>query len=228
MTELSPDARRLVDAARQERLPLDARERILEGLKTRIAQGPPPPTPRGPLAALKVPLGLVSAALVVAGVVALRAPRDNTHPQPPSVHVPTTTHMASSPSVVALPTPPPAPAGPARVEAPATRVTAPASGASEARAPRLREDPVGVLEEAALLRRARSASSGAGSLALLDGYDRRFPRGALQAEAWLLRVRVLCMEHRPSEARRWGQRVLQAHPGSPAATAVGATCAVTP
>lgn len=59
-------------------------------------------------------------------------------------------------------------------------------------------------EEVALIRSAKQAldrKSFAGSLALLDDYEARFPLGSLRGEARATRVLVLCAMNRPAQAR---------------------------
>jgi outer membrane protein assembly factor BamD (BamD/ComL family) len=81
--------------------------------------------------------------------------------------------------------------------------------------------------EIALLRDARSALHGgdaAGALSLLDAHDRLYPAGALGEDAAAERIYALCALGQTSQARALAARFLAAHPSSPHAASVGATC----
>lgn len=111
-----------------------------------------------------------------------------TPPQPAPAPV-ATHHRVRPPAPAPAPTPPEvaaAPPAPVRVKPPARRV---------ALAPRPPAAPIGIAEEADLLRQAllawRSGADDAGALALLDRYAARFPRGELTWEAAAMRARVL-------------------------------------
>lgn len=60
------------------------------------------------------------------------------------------------------------------------------------------------------------------TLALLDDYARRYPRGTLAQEAALLRIEALLAQGNRAEARRFGRSFLEASPGSPLAARVRA------
>jgi len=81
----------------------------------------------------------------------------------------------------------------------------------------------------ALLRGARAALRGGDArraLALLDEHDSRFAGGALAEECAAERVQVLCALGRVEEARALSSRFVAAHPASPHAAAVRASCGI--
>jgi hypothetical protein len=114
------------------------------------------------------------------------------------------------------------------------RSSAPASRASSAistrdvtppSAPAARDS---ILDEAALLRAARSAiarGDGARALLHLDEHAATFPRGALQEEAAAARVFALCAAGRASEARSAAADFLALRASSPLAAQVRQACA---
>jgi len=82
-------------------------------------------------------------------------------------------------------------------------------------------------EETSLLLTSQGAlreGDAARALALLDDHARRFPNGALAEERDASRVLALCALGRTVEAKTAGQTFLAAHPRSPAAARVRASC----
>jgi hypothetical protein len=120
------------------------------------------------------------------------------------------------------PEPPPTPAAPPALPPPAhpsSRLPAPPAGKGS------------VAEEVKLLRDANAALQGgdaAGALALLDEHRREHPRGALSEESAAERVFVLCRMGRVADARQEADRFLRAHPKSPLAKGIRASCAAAP
>jgi hypothetical protein len=92
--------------------------------------------------------------------------------------------------------------------------------------------PVGsVGDETHLLREADAALRGgdaARALALLDDHARLYPSGVLAEERSVERIFALCKLGRTTEARAHATRFLRAHPDSPLADGVRASCAMAP
>jgi outer membrane protein assembly factor BamD (BamD/ComL family) len=81
--------------------------------------------------------------------------------------------------------------------------------------------------EIALLRDARSAlraGNAAHALALLDEHDRLYARGALAEDSAAERIYALCALGRSADAGALATHFLAAHPGSPHAASVRASC----
>jgi len=117
-------------------------------------------------------------------------------------------------------------AGPApsafRVRAPAISPSsrATAVGATETRASPLDAEIVLLRDARAALRRGDAASA----LALLDVHDRRFPAGALGEDCSAARIHALCALGRVDEVRVLAAQFVAAHPVSPHAAMVRASC----
>ena len=80
-------------------------------------------------------------------------------------------------------------------------------------------------EEIASFDRARAALDAGDfdrALALVDGYEKRFPGGTFVQEAEVLRIQALARKGDSAGARRVGQRFLAAHPTSPHAARIRA------
>jgi outer membrane protein assembly factor BamD (BamD/ComL family) len=80
-----------------------------------------------------------------------------------------------------------------------------------------------MLDELAALDEARAAiRNGAArrALALLDDYDRRFPRPELGLEARIVRIEALVAAGDLDRARELADRFLAAHPSSPSAARI--------
>ena len=92
--------------------------------------------------------------------------------------------------------------------------------------------PVDSLEaELALLGEAHRATLGgdpARALTLLAAYGARYPRGALRQERAVERLLALCSLGRRDEARAVAEAFLRAHPSSPLAPRVEASCGRSP
>jgi hypothetical protein len=85
--------------------------------------------------------------------------------------------------------------------------------------------------EIALLRDARGAlrkGDAVAALAILDMHDRRFPAGALGEDCSAERIYALCALGRVDEVRALAERFVAAHPVSPHAAMVRASCSSAP
>jgi hypothetical protein len=123
------------------------------------------------------------------------------------------TPVASQPASPAAPVPE---AAPEAVPANAAAVR-PAAATQAARAPRAQAAST-LDEEVASLDRARkavTAGDGAAALALVDGYDARYPNGSLAQESEEIRVEALLRQGDRAAAERRATRFLAAHPSSP-------------
>lgn len=83
--------------------------------------------------------------------------------------------------------------------------------------------PVGIQEQVSLIDRARSAAASGqvgATLAALDEYHRRFPRGVLQQEAAMLRIEAMLARGDKATATRLGKRFLEQYPRSALAARV--------
>jgi hypothetical protein len=206
----------LVEAGRNTLRPSQAdRERMLEALRARIAQGAAPgmggPTPvRGwPLVS-----GLGGAALLGGLLLWQLGPAAPAAPAllAPALPIRGIVAHAKLASV--------APAAPLPSES-----TAPAAVAPEVtRSLGPRAPGGGLSEEVALLSRAETelhASRFGKALRLLDEYERRFPKGALMQESVAARVQALCAVGRVADAMAQLKRL---SPGSPHAGRARAAC----
>jgi hypothetical protein len=85
------------------------------------------------------------------------------------------------------------------------------------------------VDEVELISEVQSAlrrSDAARALALLSEHERRFPNSALAPERDGARVLAVCAGAPPEDARRLGQKFLDAHPLSPLGGRVRATCGI--
>ena len=87
------------------------------------------------------------------------------------------------------------------------------------------DDEVYAIDQA---RRAVIAGNAAAALGLVDGYDARFPGGALAQESTEVRIEALYRLGRRPQADKLGARFLAAHPTSPYAREVRALAAANP
>jgi outer membrane protein assembly factor BamD (BamD/ComL family) len=78
---------------------------------------------------------------------------------------------------------------------------------------------VAVLDEA---RRAVAGARGAEAMAVLDRYQRDFPRGRLGHEAALVRMQALIQQGNHAAAAQLAEQFLKANPNSPLAPRVRA------
>jgi hypothetical protein len=117
---------------------------------------------------------------------------------------------------------------PARAPVPAVsslRARAPASIPSARATAEAQASPLDA--EIALLRDARGAlrkGDAVAALAILDMHDRRFPAGALGEDCSAERIYALCALGRVDEVRTLAERFVAAHPVSPHAAMVRASC----
>jgi hypothetical protein len=232
-TELSPDARAILDAGRDLDGPGDlARTRVRRALLIKAAAGggttlaalsaaaAPSSAVALPLAKILVPLVIVIAG-GIGGTVAWRAQRGE---------APVPTWSAKRAAVVA----------PVIVTAPATAPAATAADLGHPAAPAHRVHivpPVRAVasanrlaEETALLAAANAELRGGdaqGALALLNDYDRRYPAGVLREEVLATRVIARCrIGLAPDVAsRRAADVFLARHPASPLGPRVKSSCA---
>jgi hypothetical protein len=112
---------------------------------------------------------------------------------------------------------------------PSERVSKPAQTA--ARAPELAHPATQLAKEVEALdlaRRAALAHEPARVLALLDAYQREFPRGALRPEAQVLRLEALAASGQTDRARNLAHRLLNADPTGPLAERVRAAVPAAP
>ncbi len=191
MTELSPETRSLLDAARDAHAPpAGARDRVRMRMTADLARSVPPK----PVAARWFQSSLVK--LVGAGVVvaslgaALRmrpSPSPATHPVAHRAQRVTQAPAPTAPTVTETPAPTPAVpvAQPVLPEAPGPRPRALGAHSTD-------DD---LTAEIALLRQARSAlarNDNATALALAERYQTRFPQGGMAEDAAALKVIALC------------------------------------
>ncbi len=217
MTELSPDARSLLDAGRHAHdPPPSARHRVRARVLAEVAAPPRPSLPR--------PLALVALAVVVALLAALalrRTPAPTSAPPvtpaptlapPQRTDAPPAPVPTVSPAITAVPTVAPAP-----VVAPPQRPARPAPDRTDTLAAELR-----LLREA----RAQLASHDvSGALATLDQHARRFAHGQLTEEREAVRSLARCATRPdPSEADRFAR----AWPASPSIARVRRACTDAP
>ena len=111
-------------------------------------------------------------------------------------------------------------------EAPTVATPSPVAAPSAPRPQRSVAAATGSLsEEIASFERARSSLESGDveqAVALLDGYEKRYPTGAFWQEAEVLRVKALTAKGDVSGARRAGERFLAANPTSPHAPRIRA------
>jgi len=237
--DLNPDARQLVDLARQARTPGDAdKRRIAERLAVPLAAGA---AVGGATAAAKAAgaqaagaslfasWGVKLATLVVVGATATALVVSRGSSSSGSRATKPAPMSAPSPAPQVAPTPPvaePAPVSPdALPEQAAQPVAPPRSVAAVApHVPKADE----LMEEAALLHQAQSAWRAgqiAKALELANQHARRFPRSQLANERDVLRVLSLCKLGQTASAKQVGARLLRSAKGSPWYQSVAASCA---
>lgn len=240
MTELSPEARALLDATRHaDGLSPASRARIRAALDAKLHPAPPP----GAASARWLP-GLGGAAVIVAaGIVAVTSSRTpppapaavSAHvsptppPRPPSLAPPRVpAPMAPAPSLA----PPRAPRDVARRHRARTSppLAAPAPALVPAPAPSSVTEPdmEGEVRLLSVSQRALDEHRTAEALRVLDAYDAAHPRGMMREEAAAQRVLALCGRGRGDEARALAARITRESPGSPAALRVRGVCEAAP
>lgn len=235
MSELNPDARRLVDLARQARTPgesdkLRIAERLAVPLATgaalgsavglaKAATGAEVASAGGWLSSLGAKVTAAVAVTAVGGAVVvsqLAAPAPEAQPQP--------TPVAPAPQQVTLPAaraPEPIPA------APEPAVSEPIVQPKASAAPSVQPAPE-LAQEAALLHEAQAAwraGQSARALELASQHAQRFPRSQLANERDVLRVLSLCKLGQVQAAKQIGARLLSKAKGSPWYQSVAGSCA---
>ena len=234
MTELDPEARRLLELTREARTPT-ARDKVrmdrrigaalaLGSATAHAASGGAATKVVGAAAAIKW-TGIALIAIGGAGYVGWRASHRPASASPVAVVAATT---------AADPAPAPVGQGVAASPEPATRAeTEPpenpgalrASGAPRASHPKASEETLS--EELDLLHDAQSkwrAGNASAALSLLSEHKKRFPRSQLGSERDALTILSLCATNRTAEARRLAQRFLQTAQRSPLRTSVEESC----
>jgi len=202
VSDLSPDARALLDAGRAALRPTSAdRDRITMALRARIGDVPAPSDTQSPGAIAPTP-GAASAigwpaisALVVGFLVAggglwyaLRS--DGAASAATSVVAPPPVVPSVAPAAVAP-----------KEEAAAISPLPPAE--TSAPAPSARRPSDRLAEEVAILSRAETelhAGRYSSALRVLDEHERKFPRGTLAQERLAARIRALCGLGRTADA----------------------------
>jgi hypothetical protein len=233
MTDLSPEARSIIDAGRDADGAGDLqRARVRRELMAKIAAGTVTLTASEAMAAtapkasltltkLLVPLLLVAGG--VGGTLAWRAQ-----------------HEAPAAPVVVAVAPAPAPVAPPPVIVPTIvpTVAPPAPAVEPVRhapprrahvAARVEPNADHLAEETALLASANAqlrAGDARRALALLDNYDRRYPGGMLREEVVATRVIARCQIGLAPDAgaKKGADAFLRKHPTSPLATRVRSSC----
>jgi hypothetical protein len=227
MSDLSPDTRALLDAARDAHDPsVGDRARVRGKIATRIGAAAfgttvaVTATSSTARAAAKVGIGVVvGGALLVVGMW-WRSGHEPSAPPPPAANP-----IVAAPAVTTAPVVDLDPA-PVPVES-----LAPApSNTVEKKLPSLAptDNVQSTLDaELALLRDAKKSlndGDAAHSLALLDEHQRKFPNGILVEERASTRIYALCAAGKTVEARASTQDFLAKYPRSPSAPRVRTSC----
>lgn len=241
--DLNPDARRLVDLARQARTPGESDKlRIADRLAIPLAAGaalggataaaktaaaanaPLAGAAAGAKASLLGGLGVKVAALVAVGATATALLVHQLGASSPSAGQAAPAEVTPAPRVVA---PPPAPEAPPVADTPESLPLEPAPqkvAPPASHAPKADE----LMAEAALLHQAQAAwraGQSAEALELASEHAQRFPRSQLANERDVLRVLSLCKLGQKSAAKRVGARLLKSAKGSPWYQSVADSCA---
>lgn len=219
--ELAELTRQMMRAGASEAPSAEVRQRAVLAVRTATAAG---------AAGLSFTWKVALLAVVAAGIVGgglLLALRSGSSPAPleatgagvapvPSVVVSSEPPAASPPPSVAE-----AESAPAEPVASAPRVAAPSARAKE---PSLAMETARIAEAHAKL----GAGDAAGCLAVLDRYQRDFPRGRLSQEALVVRIQALLARGDRASAEALGRRFLAANPSSPYAARVRSLLGLTP
>lgn len=228
MTELDPEARRLLELTREARTP-SVRDKVrmdrrigaalaLGSATSHAASGGAATKVVGAAAAIKW-TGIALLAIGGAGYVGWRASRPPASPSPTAV-------VAATAAADPAPAPVTAePAAPAETE-PSEDPGAPRASAAP-RASRQKASEETLSEELDLLHDAQAkwrAGNASAALSLLGEHKRRFPRSQLGSERDALTILSLCATNRTTEARRLAQRFLQTAQRSPLRTSVEESC----
>ena len=225
--DLNPDARRLVDLAREARTPgEDDKLRLAKRLAVPLAASAAVGTAVGTAKATGIlsSVGLKIAAFVAVGAVGTLIVTRQLQSE--------TTPVAPSRAVVAAPPTQPAPVIAEQEPAPAEVASeaAPVPSQKPATPPvvhgsRPSED---LAQEAALLHQAQAAwraGQSAQALQLANQHAARFPRSQLANERDVLRVLSLCKLGQVQAAKQVGARLLRTAKGSPWYQSVAGSCA---
>jgi hypothetical protein len=242
MMDLDPEARRVLELAREARTPsVEDKERVARRLAAGLglsvvagaagaaAQGATASAAKSAGAAVALKWWVAGGAIVAAtlgGYAALSGePRDDAGRAPrATAHVPpvqTVQPKATEPAVAAPLTEAVAKAEPAvdsarpPVEHPLHRRRTGVAATSPAE--------LELLHEAQAAWRARDAR---GALSLLEAHRARYPRSTLRSEREGLQVLSLCELGRKSEAARVARRLLEHAPNSPLRAAIEQSCAL--
>jgi hypothetical protein len=231
MTELTPEARRVLQLARAARTPSALDKRRIErrlaigaGLSAAAASGAAvahaaetasAAASGGMLASLKVYVagGALLLSAAGGGYALLSQPTAApARPQP----------TAAAPQVAAKRAVP-APA-PARAVTPAPAPVEPISSPSRAtRRPDTLARELDLLHDAQRAWRARDSER---TLALLDQHAKRYPRSELRLERSALRVLALCEVGRERDARKLARTLIRLAPNSPVRATIEESCAI--
>lgn len=251
MSGLGPEAKSLFGAARRELGPSEHdRVRVGRALGSRLGaavlasstlaaagNSTAAGAAKGVKLALPVVMKWLGATVLVSasmasGYLLFRQPTPTTS----AIALPTASSRAgvasSPPSLPARAPTPPAPlAGPTLIE-PLKARSAGVPPATSPEQPAISPPPnARVGEEAALMRRAHEALRAGDpnrALAMLREHATRFPAGILAEERSARLVSTLCQLGRRGEAEREARRFLRDRPGSPLASSVRASCALSP
>ena len=229
MSDLGPDARAILESARNSDDPSDAQcARVRRSLLASVAVAGTVPlaaSSTAAAAALKVvlPIAVVVAGSVGAGVWwhARHGSVQGIAPTRAPISVPASN---TSPSLSLAPTSPAVDVGKV-VDAPRARRTTASSEARNAPvAPHNRlEDETRLLGQ---VNEALRAGNPTGAQALLDDYDHRFPAGVLREEMQATRVIARCQATPGPFAQEAARQFLVQHPASPLAPRVASSCGV--
>jgi hypothetical protein len=235
MSEMSPEARALIDIGRLDGPSPSERDRVRRGIDLRIATG----AASGPL--LTAGKGALLAGIVVAAgvsgvVLATRPP--SSHLASPGVPNSPAAPVGAAPAAP-VPSPEPSLAMPAegKPAGPHHRAARPAPGPGPAGIAGLAPLPPAstvvqpadaLAEELRLIRGAQGAlatGKAESALATLAEHAARFPKGVLAEERDAARVQALCALGRSLEARGVADRFLESWPHSAHAIRVRGSCA---
>jgi hypothetical protein len=229
MTDLSPEARSIIDAGRdgdgagdieRARVRRELMAKIAAGAVTLAASEAAATTTPGSsltLAKILVPLAIVAGG--VGGTLAWRA--NHKAPVAPAVVAIAPEPVAPPPVIAPTIVPTPAPAPEPVKHTPPRR--AHVAARAEANTDHLAEETALLASANAQLR----AGDARRALALLDNYDRRYPGGMLREEVVATRVIARCQIGLSPDtaAKRGADAFLRRHPTSPLAPRVRSSCA---
>jgi hypothetical protein len=235
MNDLNPDARRLVDLAREARTPGDDdRLRVAKRLAVPLAAGAAVGTAvgaaqaAGAKASLLGGLGVKIAAVLAVGavgtIVVTRQLDSN-----PEAAVTASRPVASAQSTSQHAQPAPViTEEPSAAEAPPNEPVAPPKPIAPSSAVHGSKPSEDLAQEAALLHQAQAAwraGQSAQALQLANQHAAKFPRSQLANERDVLRVLSLCKLGQVQSAKQVGARLLRTAKGSPWYQSVAGSCA---